>query len=556
MKNKKGFTLIEIIVVITIIGLLATLIVPNVIRYMKKGKTDYNSKLDTELISTAKSYYSEHKEELPKGYINNNTNYPIKKTMISSIYLAGQNYLSGDFVDSEGNDCKTNSYVVIERNDNNYDYSACIKCTNGYESRKEDCNYKVDKTDKGYDNNNGDDPIDSNKLPYCTISLSSGKANEWTNEKVILKLYASSERGLSYYYLNSEKDNKKIINNNLTTYTDEIEFIDEQETSNYFIKVEDASAKYYTKCTFDGTIKIDKTRPVISNFTIKSNNSNINIKDTTVTITGTDNKSGIDKVCITTSNDSSTCKWEDTTSDTYTNNNYQTNSDTGSGKTDTLYAFVKDKAGNISDSKKVDYKLYAYCTEKTRKSAGSWSSCTASCGGGTQERTAYYTDKYNTSFNCESAVETQSCNTQACTDKCYVVDPDVGLNCRTCESTSCSSKTAFSKGTYLLYREQSSGWYYNSTYKCYSYSAYLSEVSLSNCYSSGGGGGGSSSKGITGICTCSARFYYVYDKPTPISYSCSAYGLRSSSACQTFCKNKTLSENTMVYTYISSTCSG
>lgn len=552
MKNKKGFSLVELLIVIAIIGVLAGLIIPNVTRYLKNSKKNYNKELSTELVSFTKNYYSENKEELPKGNLDTEGK-RIYKTLIGASYLSSNNYITGEFTDSEGNDCSSSSYVIVTKDGDDYKYTPCIVCGDNNYTEGNSCNYSAPSTE-------GDRK--DNILPRCTLSLKEGVVNKWTNQNVILTLNAEDNVGLAYYYINSDTTGKGINFNKNTNETKDITINDNINTDNYFITIEDTSLNN-DKCIFDGSVMVDKTKPKVDSFTINSNKSGYNAKNTTIKVTSSDDSSGVDKVCITTSNDSKTCSWLDLSSNTYTNSNYNVPSSDGSGATDTLYAFVKDKAGNISDSKSVSYTLYAYCVNTSVNYYGDWGSCSASCGGGTKYRTIYYKDTYFTSHSCGTVTDSTSCNTASCSYSCYRVTPSIGLNCRKSPSTSASKVTAFSQGTYLWYKYYTYNdgyyWYYNSTYDCYSVDG-LEEVSSSYCYSgsssSGSSSGSSSSStgGITGTCTCSMRFYYVYDEWTPYYYSCSANGLKSSSACKSFCNSKT--GGTVSWNYVSSTCRG
>jgi len=62
--NNKGFTLIELIMIILILAMLAVLTTPNVISYINKNKVDnYNSTIES-IIEATEIYVSEHRYEL------------------------------------------------------------------------------------------------------------------------------------------------------------------------------------------------------------------------------------------------------------------------------------------------------------------------------------------------------------------------------------------------------------------------------------------------------------------------------------------------------------
>lgn len=124
MENKKGFTLVEVLAVIVIIGLLLTLVIPNVLKDVLTGKSDYNKKLENQLELAGKSYYGQHKNELPMANSGKSYSYVTVPEMKS------KNFITNEFVDSEGNECSP-SYIYVKPksyNSDKYDYIPCLIC--------------------------------------------------------------------------------------------------------------------------------------------------------------------------------------------------------------------------------------------------------------------------------------------------------------------------------------------------------------------------------------------------------------------------------------------
>lgn len=109
MQKNKGFTLVELLAVILILGALAVLIVPSIVRFLNQGYDEYNSSLEKQVILAAKNYVIDHSND--------------EFSKLSVRTLLDNNYLSENVVDKSGNSCDK-SYVVIK--DENY--TACLIC--------------------------------------------------------------------------------------------------------------------------------------------------------------------------------------------------------------------------------------------------------------------------------------------------------------------------------------------------------------------------------------------------------------------------------------------
>ena len=64
MKNKRGFTLIEVIMVIAVIGMIMLLIVPNVMTIINKNDVKSCENIKNSIIKSAELYVTDHKYEL------------------------------------------------------------------------------------------------------------------------------------------------------------------------------------------------------------------------------------------------------------------------------------------------------------------------------------------------------------------------------------------------------------------------------------------------------------------------------------------------------------
>lgn len=169
-KKKKGFTIIELLAAIVIVGIIATLATLAIGRYINQGHDAVDSQLEKQLVLSAKSYYSDNKSK----FITQDEN----GVVLWYTTLKSENYMANDLLDSNGNSCGK-SYVVVKNND----YSACVVCDND-----------------GYSNTNG--------KAECTDSLKNHIDCEWrdstgkklsNNDKIYVGVTKNNEVSLNLY---------------------------------------------------------------------------------------------------------------------------------------------------------------------------------------------------------------------------------------------------------------------------------------------------------------------------------------------------------------------
>lgn len=150
MKNRYGFTLVEVLAVIVIISILSVLVIPNVTQYVAEGKDEFNKSLKHTLILAGKNFYADNKVRIPKkvGKITD---------FVTASELASKNYLTGTFVDSDKNECTSKSYVVAVNDIYAVNYHACLTCGDkNYTSDDEYCKNQF-RDDGSSDPGSGDD---------------------------------------------------------------------------------------------------------------------------------------------------------------------------------------------------------------------------------------------------------------------------------------------------------------------------------------------------------------------------------------------------------------
>ena len=173
----------------------------------------------------------------------------------------------------------------------------------------------------------------------------------------------------------------------------------------------------------DLDVYLDNDKPIIDSVVVKSKEV-YNSREITVTIIVSDNHSGMNSVCVTTSGKDSDCNWLDINTCTKSNGKYTCNIDytlpssEGSGTRYSIFGHAKDNVGNTSN-KNVVYTMYAYCKKTSFSDYGSWSSCSKLCGSGTKTRKVYYNDYYFSSHSCPTESESKSCNTMSCCSSTY-----------------------------------------------------------------------------------------------------------------------------------------
>ena len=235
-KTKKGFTLVELLIVLGIICVLALIITPIIINYRNKANDEYNDKLKDNVITVAKEFYTGNRNELPNGY-------PEGKyaTFVTLDKLKQNNLFSNDVIDAYKNNCSSESYVVVENNRGNYNYYACLKCGDKtYVTDESYCDFRQDK---------------DGKAPTCDLVYDTN----WSNKDVIINVKSTDNVGIINIKNNGVKlkttydENTKTYNANYTV----------KESGKYSFEILN---KYglRTTCETKNEIKIDRDSPSCS----------------------------------------------------------------------------------------------------------------------------------------------------------------------------------------------------------------------------------------------------------------------------------------------------
>ena len=198
MKDKKGFTLIEVLAVIVILAVIAGLIIPNIKRYKDKGNKEYYDKLKDNVVLAAKDYYSNHPEELPRGQVTyvDGVEVRLYTTELSLQNLINNNYLTNEVVDTQGKSCVTTESKVVVTNINDvYAYHVCYFCNGKLDSDNSDevCKYS--------------NPQNS----YCAIEAKSVSGNAFKKELVVTKFGDTSANLVPEGALKSNDDGKYLL---------------------------------------------------------------------------------------------------------------------------------------------------------------------------------------------------------------------------------------------------------------------------------------------------------------------------------------------------------
>ena len=127
--NYKGFTLVELLAVIAIMGMLAVIMVPTISGVIEENKKNNSVNLKNSIKSSARAYISDNRYEIKldnKSCNNNNTkreifsinNKTILESKITVELLVNEGYLksnSGEIINPETNKTinKGESYIVV-----------------------------------------------------------------------------------------------------------------------------------------------------------------------------------------------------------------------------------------------------------------------------------------------------------------------------------------------------------------------------------------------------------------------------------------------------------
>ena len=129
MKKKKGFTLIEIIATIVILGIMSVIAIASVNGIIQKGKDEHYKAIEENSKLATESYVQTNRDELPKN-IGEKKKIPLR-TLVEKNYIEAPE----DYYNKQCN--LDNSYVIVYKySKTGYSYTTYLDCPS-YNNKEE-----------------------------------------------------------------------------------------------------------------------------------------------------------------------------------------------------------------------------------------------------------------------------------------------------------------------------------------------------------------------------------------------------------------------------------
>ncbi len=125
MRNKRGFTLVEVLLVIVIISIITLLVMPNISDILSTGKNKKYKTIEDMVRTSLELYNIDYKEDLWSNEYTNVETYNVEdpKTIIKQ---------ANPDLDLDG--CVINKLKITRTGTDTFTYDVCISCSDNYES--------------------------------------------------------------------------------------------------------------------------------------------------------------------------------------------------------------------------------------------------------------------------------------------------------------------------------------------------------------------------------------------------------------------------------------